>query len=379
MKKIVIIGAGEFQVPLIVKAKEMGYETHVFAWQEGAVGEKDSDFFYPISITEKEEILEYCKQIKPCAVATIASDLANITVQYLSQRLGLTHNSEECIEISTNKYKMRCALSENGVSCPRFKIVDTNTKIGESEFSFPVIVKPTDRSGSRGITKVENHNQLTSAIKSAADYSFEKRAIIEEFIEGDEYSCECISFNGKHNLLAITKKFTTGAPCFIETGHIEPSLLDAETSKRVMETVFKGLDALKIKFGASHSEFRINSKGEIRIIEIGSRMGGDCIGSHLVRLSSGYDFLSYVIETAAGIEPNINRLSQPSAVGIRFIFTKDDINVLENIKTNSPESLYFVSEIEDVGSRKIVDSGSRFGFFIVTSPDENQLLKLLEF
>ena len=81
MKKIVILGANDFQRPLIQKAHEMGYETHVFAWREGATGAKDADYFYEISITEKEKILKICQQIRPQAVTTIGSDLANITVQ----------------------------------------------------------------------------------------------------------------------------------------------------------------------------------------------------------------------------------------------------------------------------------------------------------
>lgn len=89
MKKIVIIGANDFQRPLICKAKDMGYETHVFAWREGATGAADADRFYEISITEKEEILNICRKIRPDAVTTIGSDLANITVQYLAEKLGL--------------------------------------------------------------------------------------------------------------------------------------------------------------------------------------------------------------------------------------------------------------------------------------------------
>ena len=103
MRKIVIIGANDFQRPLIQKAKEMGYETHVFAWREGASGAADADKFYEISITEKEKILEICREIRPEGVATIGSDLANITVQYLARKLGLPGNSQECIEKTTNK------------------------------------------------------------------------------------------------------------------------------------------------------------------------------------------------------------------------------------------------------------------------------------
>ena len=132
MKKIVIIGANSFQNPLILKAKEMGYETHVFAWQDCSIGERTADYFYPISIVEKDEILEKCREIQPDAVVTIASDLANITVQYVASRLGLPSNSDENILISTNKYAMRQAFMDNGVASPKFAKVSEETDLAEA-------------------------------------------------------------------------------------------------------------------------------------------------------------------------------------------------------------------------------------------------------
>lgn len=379
MKKIVIIGANDFQNPLILKAKEMGYETHVFAWQDGSVGEKTADYFYPISIVEKEEILNVCKKIKPDAVATIASDLANITVQYLAKNLGLTCNSDECIEISTNKYKMRCALSANNVRTPHFEKVSNIKQLGDcSQFRFPVIVKPTDRSGSRGITKVTDIKDLESAIEISKEQSFEKMAIVEEYIEGPEFSCECISFDGKHEMLTVTKKFTTGAPHFIETGHMEPADLSNDMYAKIKSVIFASLDALQIKFGASHSEFRITPDGEIGIIEIGSRMGGDCIGSDLVRLSTGKDFVKMVIEVASGKKPDLSLCKKPEFAAIRFVFEQKDIDILNNIKENYKDNLYFVSDIQPVGEHKIVDSGTRYGFYIMTAKSKELLFNISE-
>ena len=124
MKKIVIIGANDFQNQLILKAKEMGFETHVFAWQDGSIGERTADHFYPVSIVEIDEILEKCREIKPDAVATIASDLANITVSKVAAGLGLPGNTPECIELSTNKYAMRSAFLKAGLPTPKFYKVD---------------------------------------------------------------------------------------------------------------------------------------------------------------------------------------------------------------------------------------------------------------
>lgn len=380
MKKIVIIGANDFQNPLIEKAKEMGYETHVFAWKEGAIGEKTADYFYPISIVEKDEILEKCKEIKPDAIATIASDLANITVQYLASRLGLPCNSDKNILISTNKFEMRKAFENAGIPTPRFEKVNQETNLEDirKDFELPIIVKPTDRSGSRGITKLVSFDGLEKAIQSAAKDSFENAAIVEEYIEGNEYSCECITYNSKHYFLNITKKFTTGHPHFIETGHIEPAGLDEKTQENVKEQIFKALDALEITQGASHSEFKIDDKGNIRIIEIGARMGGDCIGSDLVRISTGYDFLKMVIEVASGKEPDFTKVSEPKVAAIKFIFSKHDYERYLFVKEHSPENIYYASEINTNWDEEIVDSASRYGFYILACDSMQDAISLAE-
>lgn len=380
MKKIVIIGANSFQNPLILKAKEMGFETHVFAWQDGSVGERTADYFYPISIVEKEQILEKCKEIKPDGICTIASDLANITVQYLAERLGLPCNSADSIFISTNKYAMREAFYKNGVPSPKFaKVAETDDMDSViKDMCFPLIVKPTDRSGSRGITKVNAPDEIKAAVQAAVKDSFEKKAIIEEYLDGDEYSCECISYQGAHTVLAITKKYTTGYPHFIETGHLEPAPLDEEMCDKIRQEIPKALNALKIQNGASHSEFKITEDGEIRIIEIGARMGGDCIGSHLVQLSTGYDFVKMVIQTALGREPELIRTQQPMCAGIRFIFSRKDLKIYLEQKKKNPEMIVYTSEIEEVGKHEVVDSSTRFGYFIMASDSVNEVRNILE-
>lgn len=380
MKKIVIIGANSFQNPLILKAKEMGYETHVFAWKDGSIGERTADYFYPVSIVEKDQILEKCREIRPDAVATIASDLANITVQYVASRLGLPCNSDESILISTNKYAMRKAFMDSGVATPGF----VKTALGDDyaglmrNLSYPVIVKPTDRSGSRGITKVNRFEEIPAAVEAAVEDSFEKYAIIEEYIDGEEYSCECISYRGKHHILAVTKKYTTGYPHFIETGHLEPAPLDQKIQEEVFREIPRALDALGIENGASHSEFKITEDGKVRIIEIGSRMGGDCIGSHLVELSTGYDFVKMVIETALGEEPSVKTEQKKRYAGIRFIFNKRDLEIYKDVRKNQRELLCEVSEIEEVGEHEVVDSSTRFGYFIIASDSEQEVKDILE-
>lgn len=367
MKKLVIIGANSFQNKLILKAKELGYETHVFAWECGDVGEKTADVFYPVSVVEKEEILQKCREIQPDGVCTIASDLAAITVNYVANGLGLTCNPPEIIEQCTNKYAMRKCFQDAGIPSPKFTKTDcVNDAV--REMGFPLIVKPTDRSGSRSITKVYEEKELQPAIDRAVGDSFENMAIVEEYITGDEYSMETISYQGKHHFLTITKKYTTGEPNFIETGHVQPADLSPEVTENVKKMIFSALDALGVLNGAGHAEFRVDEKGNVRIIEIGARMGGDCIGSDLVQLSTGYDFVKMVIDVACGKKPDFAKNERTYRAEIRFLFGNEDVAELERIKEENPERIHFISEIEK--SDAVQDSSTRWGYYILIDERE---------
>jgi len=374
MKKIAIIGASDFQNPLIIKAKSLGYETHVFAWKDGSIGEETADYFYPISITEKEEILKKCEELKIDAIVTIASDLATVTVNYIAEKMNLVGNSMKCTNKATNKYEMRKAFKENNIPTPKFEIVNLDNDLQcLDDMNYPLIVKPTDRSGSRAITKIYKKEELKNAIENAVANSFEKKAIVEEYIEGEEFSLEGITYRGKHEFLTITRKSTTGEPNFIETGHIEPAGLSKELEEKIKMHISKALDALEITNSATHSEFKITPEGEIRIIEIGARMGGDCIGSDLVEISTGYDYVKMVIDVALGNKPDFTKVREPKIAVIKFIFSKKDIDNLEQIKSKCPQNIYKVSKIQDIHSHKIVDSGSRYGYYILACNNKNDI------
>lgn len=375
MKKLAIIGASYLQEPLIQRAKEKGIETHVFAWAAGDVGEKSADFFYPISTTDKEEILNKCREIGIDGICTIASDLAVIAVNYVAGHLGLVGNSMECTARSTNKHLMRECFKDHGLPSPRSFLVESASDLEGIDLTFPVIVKPLDRSGSRGITKVEDYSGLSEAIEAAKSQGFEKKALVEEFISGKEYSVEYISWQGKHLFLALTEKFTTGAPGYIETAHFEPAEVDQATLERVKDLVERSLDALGIEYGASHSELKIDEDGNMGLIEIGGRMGGDCIGSDLVELTTGYDFLEAVIDIALGDPPKEYERREAFAA-VRFILGQEDVDVLENIRKNNPE-LIIKEDLHEITGGSVTQSGDRFGYFILSGNNKELLRKYL--
>ena len=367
MKKLAIIGANEFQNPLILKAKEMGYETHVFAWQAGDIGEKTADVFHPISIVEKEAVWQVCKAEGVTACCSIGSDLATHTVNYVQRRLGNPCNPEITDTIATDKYEMRRALKAAGVPCPGFlRVTDIPSGKALAGMRYPMIVKPTDRSGSRGIFKVTDYAGVKAAVPEAVACSFSGAAIIEEFIEGEEFSCEGISFSGEHHLLALTKKYTTGAPHFIETGHAEPADIAPAVQARIYDAVKKALDALQIQYGASHAEFMLTPGGGVRIVEVGARMGGDCIGSDLVFLSTGLDYTAMVIDAACGKAPDLTPKGERRGAEIRFIFSEYDKAALEALLHTAPESVWRWECDSEHISADVTDSSNRHGYWITT-------------
>lgn len=366
-KKLAIIGGSYLQLPIVKKAQEMGIETHCFSWREGAVCADFADYFYPISIIEKEAILLKCQEIGIDGITTIASDTAVVTVNYVASRMGLLSNPDEYSEVTTNKYLMRQCFMAHDIPSPKFTLVDHENNYQIKGFKFPLIVKPTDRSGSRGVEKVLDPVQLDAAIIRAQKESFEQKAIVEEFVTGREISVESISYQGQHFILQITDKVTTDDPFFVELEHHQPSSLPEAIQTKVKAIVLQALDALHVQYGASHSELKITEDGDIRVIEIGARMGGDFIGSDLVRLSTGYDFLKGVIEVALGNfhEPSV---SEQNYSGVYFL-SKDTERlktVIENFH-DYPEIID--AQITDPKLRLIECSGDRSGYLIYQSKE----------
>ena len=182
---------------------------------------------------------------------------------------------------------------------------------------------------------------------------------------------EYISWQGKHHFLALTHKYTTGAPNFIETGHLEPAPVSDDTLEHIKTVVSHALDSLGIQYGASHSELKIDADGRIMLIEIGGRMGGDFIGSDLVELSTGVDFVRAVIDTALGERPALTYKAH-SAAAVRFVFSQEDVDVLARIKREHPE-LLMREDADTSFDHPVTDSATRFGYYLLRGEDASLL------
>ena len=368
MKKIAVIGASYLQVPLVKKIKELGHEVHCFAWDKDAVCKEIANQFYPISITEKDLILEKCKEIGIDGICTIASDVAAPTVAYVAERMKLNANSYESACRANNKFQMLKALDKAGIPCPKYRCVTDADTLQDTDWVFPLIVKPSDRSGSIGVAKVYSIDELTKTVETAIGLSFKGEAMVEEFIEGHEISVEFISYHGKHYPLQITDKVTTEAPHFVELEHHQPANLSEDSFKEIYKITEKALNALGLTEGASHSEFRITPDGHIMVMEIGGRMGGDFIGSDLVQLSTGYDFVKGVIDVSLETfkEPTFKT---PRYSGVYFL-CEESKHLLPIFHSYKNYSEITICEQTDTEMRKVECSSDRSGYLIYQSSEK---------
>lgn len=365
-RKLAIIGANESINKLILKAKELGYETHVFAWQCGDVGEKSADYFYPISVDDKVRIAEECERIGVCGVVSVTSDFVVPTVNYVARKLGLPANSEKVDTLARNKYLMREAFRAAGIYVPSYVKVRGECDLQDSlTVKFPVIVKPVDAWSSKGVTRVDKISELKDAVSYAAKESRSGDVIVEEFMDGSEYSAECICQDYQYHCLQITEKRTTGFPHYVETGHVQPAALSDEDVRKIKDVIFVALKALDISNGAAHVEFKILANGQIGIIEIGARMGGDCIGTDLVKLSAGYDYLKMVIDVAVGNRLDMASKSHFAKATVHFVLSEGDYEEYRQAKL--ADRVYRSSIIDQNFTNEVLNSSDRHGYWIECS------------
>jgi len=260
---------------------------------------------------------------------------------------------------------MRKALSVAGVSCPRFALVKSLADAPQAmqQLTFPLIIKPCDRSGSMGVSKISTYDEAEAALTEALKSSLCGEAVLEEFIEdAREISIEGISYAGIHYVLAVTDKVTTGAPHYVELAHHQPSDLPQHLIDEAIRQVKLGVKALGIEYGASHPELMITPDGKVYVTEIGARMGGDFIGSDLVQLSTGYDFLKGVIDVAQG-QFTPPQKTKESCSGVYF-YSPDTPRVKDFIehRRDFPQIVKF--EIHPNGLKSLTRSADRAGYII---------------
>lgn len=372
-KKIMILGASELQVPAIECCKKLGFESLAVDYDPNAAGFEIADKVYVVSTLDYEKVLEVATEEKIDGILTICSDRPMTVVARVGEKLGLNTISYDTSIKATNKAKMRMALKENNVPIPEFAVCTSKTEFEQNimKFDYPFIVKPSDNSGSRGITLVNNHKDAEFAYEYARENTLDGVVLVEEYMVGPEVSVEIFVYEGEPKVIQVTDKITTGAPHFVEMGHTQPSALPDEMLKDIKNVAVAATKALGIDKGPAHVEIKVTDKGA-KIVELGARLGGDYIATDLVPLSTGYDMVRATVLCAAN-EPLPDYINEHNCSAIRYFSYEHSINLTSKVITKLER--IFINRIEN---KEILSSRDREGFFIVRATDFDSLYQSIE-
>lgn len=376
-KRLMILGASILQLPAIEKAIEMGLEVIAVDMNPKAVGfgvqgvKKEI-----ISTIDEQAIVEAAKKHKIDGIMTLATDMPMRSVAAVAKEMNLIGIDADTAFKATNKVEMRRALQSCGVPIPKFFKVTNEKEYIEvvKQFNVPFIVKPADSSGSRGIFEVidiTDQQLIKEAYYYCKPFSRVGDVIVEEYMSGPEVSVETLSIDGVCHVIQITDKITTGAPHYVEMGHSQPSRHSKEISEKITEVAKAANKALGITNGPSHTEIIVTSEGP-KIVEVGARLGGDNITTHLVPLSTGVNMVECCIKIALGEKPDIKPKWNKGAAIRYFDQHKGIVKGIEGIEeAKKIIGVQQISVVHGVGEEvtEINSSASRMGFVI--TQDEN--------
>ena len=333
MEKIMFIGAGFLQDFVIRRAKDLGYYTIAIDGNQEALGLKHADKSAVIDIVDEKACLEFARSENIDGVLTVATDFGVLTSNFIAEKLELPGLKYEAAKRIKNKYEVRKKLTMSHVDDSQVAIeVTNNTNIESLNIQFPVIVKPCDGSGSRATQKVEKKEELSSACKMAIESSMAKKALVETFIRGHEYGVESIVIDGTIHVLAIMKKMMTDPPYYAELGHQIPSELSKEMEQKIEKCVIKAIEALEINHGAVNMDLILNDSGEIHIIDIGARMGGNLIGTHIVPYGTGIDYVKALLESSVGRKTSLTPTAKSVVVTRLLAFPGGTVQKIPDVQ-----------------------------------------------
>ncbi|MFF2755779.1 acetyl-CoA carboxylase biotin carboxylase subunit family protein [Psychrobacillus sp. NPDC058041] len=303
MKKIILLGGSAQQVTAIKYAKEQGYYTILCDYLEDNPGQYYCDEYHCVSTTDKEAVLELAKQKNIDGIVAYSSEPAAVTAAYVGNKLNLPSNPYESVLILSNKNLFRDFLMNNGINCPKARSFKSKNEamIYVSELQFPIMVKPTDSAGSKGVSRIQSLEEFDKAFDYSLSKSKQKMVIIEEYIEM-AHECmiggDIIVENGNIEYYGFINGYRNiEQNSFIPTGNSYPVIMEEEKLMIARKELQKVIDLLNINMGVLNIEVLFDNNGKPYIIEMAARNGGNMI-SQLLEIGTGIDFVKATVEAA---------------------------------------------------------------------------------
>ena len=302
MKKLMIMGAGIYQVPLIKKAKEMGIYTIAVSIPGNYPGFEIADQVCYENTVDYEKILEVAKREKVDGIVTAGTDVAVITIGKVCDELGLTGLSFEAAKVASNKILMKKKYEEHQVRTARFREISFEDDMYEKtkDLNFPLIFKAIDSSGSRGIIRVNTREEFEAARDIVKSTTRKQNFIIEEFIEGEEFGAQAFVYHGEVKFILPHGDYVFHGDTGVPVGHFAPYNLKPEVIEDMKVQLRRAVEAMGLDNCAINADFILKDE-KTYVLELGGRSGATCL-AELVSIYYGFDYYEKLILAALGEE-----------------------------------------------------------------------------
>jgi len=394
-KCVLLLGASTDQLYIIKTANELGIETAVLDGNPDAPGLKLATYSAPINFSDIPRVIEFVKGLKNkginiCGVTTMGSDVPHF-VSKIAKHFNWIGPSEDTARIATNKYEMKCRYLEKGIPIPKFSLVNSPENVLSKWQEWgcsKVIIKPTDRAGSRGVSLIQSPKDIENAYKNAQENSNNGQILLEEYIEGPQISTESILTKEK----CVTPGFADREydnmqvfwPQIMENGGWVPSSLSMEIQDKINQLVERSARALGIESGVAKGDVVLSPEKGPMMIEMAARLSGGDFCESLVPLSAGVNYVEAAINIALGNEVNFEKLrpTQNYWIANRYFFPKpgklEEISGIDEVKAMLEiEKLEFFYNIGDI-IPIIKNHGQRAGVFVIKANNKIEALGLID-
>ncbi|MCR4938491.1 MAG: ATP-grasp domain-containing protein [Treponemataceae bacterium] len=332
MKNVLILGAGLMQKPAIETASKLGYKVAVADGNPKAVCSSLADIFEPIDLKDRDSLLSFARNLDKNGglegVFTAGTDFS-ASVAFVAQHLSLPGHSYEAALNASDKIRMRTCFSEAGVPSPCFYCVDYRNEGKDLDeiralpelSSFPLVVKPVDNMGGRGCRMVRSPEELASAVNIAVSFSRTKRAVVEQYMPGREFSIDSLVFDGEVTITGFADRHIFYPPYFIEMGHTMPTVINEKDWSDLAETFRDGIKALGLTHGAAKADIKLTPEGPM-IGEIAARLSGGYMSGWTFPYASGINLTEQALLLALGKKPEL-LLEKRKATSVKGIWNLD--------------------------------------------------------
>ena len=387
MKKLMILGGSRYAMPVIETAHELGIYVITCDYLPNNIAHKYSDEYCNVSIIDKEATLKAAQELKIDGIMSFACDPGVITAAYVAEEMGLPNvGPYESVCILQNKKRFREFLTNNGFNVPVAKgYTDVNDALKDVDlFNWPVIVKPTDSAGSKGVKKVEKPEDLESCIEYALSYSHSHEFIIEDYLTQKGYSSDTDSFSIDGDLNVVTfncQRFDANAENpYTPSAYSWPSSMSAEHQEELKNEIQRLIHLLNMNTAVYNIETRESTNGKAYIMEVSPRGGGNRL-SECIRYATGVDMITNMVKYSVGLP--IDKIEQKPYKGCwaEIVLHSDKEGIFdslwlsEDIRKNVVEEDLWIKKGTMVGAFKAANEA--IGTLVLNFDTQEQIDEVL--